>query len=77
MTVEISRASSNAGTSAYAMMYAQYQQNFGTNFNDQAAKSMGLEKIALQSLIEKNLFLPSILFELLFGFNIISSSEKF
>ena len=41
----------------YSNMFEQYKQIFGGNFSDETAKSMGLENVALQSLIQKNLFL--------------------
>ena len=41
----------------YSNMFEQYKQIFGGNFSEETAKSMRLEDIALQSLIQKNLFL--------------------
>lgn len=41
----------------YNAMFNQYKQMFGGQFNDEAAKKMQLENTAMQSLIQKNLYL--------------------
>lgn len=41
----------------YGAMYNQYKQMFGESFNDEAATKMNLENVAMQSLIQKNLYL--------------------
>ncbi len=41
----------------YSNMFEQYKSVFGESFTEEQAKNMGLENLAIQSLIQKNLYL--------------------